>query len=315
MSVVLLASLPLLFGRLHAQGSAAASGGIAARYPGDVGIENDPSVVFVEKFNESSLTALLNRWTDSAPGTMAFSTDVPAGNVSGARSLNVPAGGQLYKVLSGVDTLYVRYYINYPVSNIPHHSGIWLGGNNPVSPWPVGIAGTKPSGNANFIAAAEQNYNVTHAFDHYDYWMNMRSDGGGAYWGNMLLNNPSVQGKLGQWTCVEQMVKLNSPTTAFNGEHAIWLDGAKVSHLGLGFPNGTWSGGIFTQKPTGTPFEGFRWRNTTSLNINFLWLQNYSPEYSTVIKFSNVVAAASYIGCLGSTPAAPAPPTNLRIVS
>ena len=43
--------------------------------------------------------------------------------------------------------------------------------------------------------------------------------------------------------CVEHMVKLNNPVTASNGEHAIWLDGVKVSHLGQGFPNGSWTGG------------------------------------------------------------------------
>ncbi len=68
--------------------------------------------------------------------------------------------------------------------------------------------------------------------------------------------------------CVEQMVKLNNPVTASNGEHAIWLNGVKVSHLGQGFPNGSWSGGIFTQNPAAAPFEGFQWRNNASLNLN-----------------------------------------------
>ena len=328
MSVALLAPLPLLFGRVHAQegsgrtSATAASGlvtvsasGIAARYPGDVGIENDPSIIFVEKFNESSLTAMTNRWTDSA-GSMAFSTDVPAGNPAGSHSIKtqsvsgVSDGVQLYKVLQGLDLLYVRYYIKYPTNTV-HHGNIGIGGNNPVSPWPVGIAGSKPSGSDAFIAEAEQNQND--AFDHYDYWMNMHPDAGGSYWGNWLLNDPNVKADLGHWMCVEQMVKLNNPTTAFNGEHAFWMNGIKISHLGLGFPNGTWEGGIFTQSPTGTPFEGFRWRNTTSLNINFIWLTTYSPEYSTTLSFSNVVAATSYIGCL--TPSnAPAPPKNLRIL-
>src|SRR2546422_2425143 len=41
----------------------------------------------------------------------------------------------------------------------------------------------------------------------------------------------------------------------FNGEHAIWLNGVKVSHLGKGFPNGSWNGGIFRQNPNGSPFR------------------------------------------------------------
>ena len=47
----------------------------------------------------------------------------------------------------------------------------------------------------------------------------------------------------GQWMCVEHMIKLNSPVTASNGEHAIWLNGTQISYLGAGFPNGTWSSG------------------------------------------------------------------------
>jgi hypothetical protein len=109
--------------------------------------------------------------------------------------------------------------------------------------------------------------------------------------------------------CVEQMVKLNTPVTASNGEHAIWINGVKVSHLGQGFPNGSWSGGIFTQDPAGTPFEGFQWRNTTSLNLNWLWLQVYSTSGAGTFKYAHVVAAKSYIGCLASgSPVPPTPP-------
>jgi hypothetical protein len=303
--------------------------GLAARYPGDAGIENDPSVVFVEKFQEPTLAGLFTQWTDVLNGAaMLLSSDVPAGSPL-ARSLTIPwigggvsDGGHLYKVLSpGVtDTLYVRYYIKYPTSGNFHHAGVWMGGFNPVSAWPDPQAGSKPAGNDRFIAGAEQN-NVEHSFDHYNYWMAMHPDGGGAYWGDFLLNKPSVQATPGQWTCVEHMVKLNNPTTAFNGEHAIWLNGVKVSHLGQGFPNGTWSGGIFTQNAGGTPFEGFRWRSDANLNLNWIWLQNYSPDdpvgVSSTIKFAHMVAAKSYIGCLGSgTPPGPppGPPTRLRII-
>ena len=107
--------------------------------------------------------------------------------------------------------------------------------------------------------------------------------------------------------CVEHMVKLNNPVTAFNGEHAIWLNGVKVSHLGLGFPRGTWTWGNFTQDPNGVPFEGFQWRNDPNLNLNWIWLENYSPNdpagFSSSIRYDHVVLAKSRIGCL--TPVAP----------
>jgi len=286
------------------------AGGIAASYRGDVGIESDPNVIFVERFDETSTSSLFGRWTDILNGpAMSFSTDVPTGSPV-THSLNIPwvgggvnDGGHLYKEFSpGVDdTLYVRYYVKYPTSGQYQHEGIWMGGYNPPLPYPNPQAGVLPAGNDRFSAAAEQTDDRTH-FDHYNYWMNMRRAGDGNYWGNTLLNDPNTRVKTGQWECVEHMVKLNNPVTSFNGEHAIWIDGVKVSHLGQGFPNGTWSGGNFTQTPGGTPFEGFRWRSDANLNLNYIWLQVYAPldpaGFNGAIKYAHVVAARSYIGCL-----------------
>src|SRR5690606_29402950 len=138
---------------------------------------------------------------------------------------------------------------------------------------------------------------------------NMRPSSDGRHWGNLLLNNAAVQAGRGEWTCVEQMVKLNNPVSASNGEHAIWLNGVKVSHLGQGFPNGSWSGGVFTQSSTGTPFEGFRWRSDAKLNLNWIWLQNYASAdpagFAGDMFFDHLVVARKRIGCL--TPAASAP--------
>jgi hypothetical protein len=301
--------------------------GIAAVHPGDLGIETHPDVVFVEKFEENTLADLYNRWTDILNGpAMAFDADVPPGS-PGTRSLNIPwvgggvnNGGHLYKQVSPaiVDTLHVRYYIKYPMNGRHHHEGIWMGGYNPPLAWPNPQAGIKPAGNDRFSAAAEQSH-ATSRFDHYDYWMNMRAAPDGRYWGNTLLNDPNVVGRRSQWMCVEHMVKLNNPVTASNGEHAIWIDGFKVSHLGQGFPNGSWIWGNFTQNPSGSPFEGLRWRNNANLQLNWIWLQNYSPDdpagFTGSMKFDHVVAAKSYIGCLAPTASGPpAAPTGLRVV-
>jgi hypothetical protein len=308
--------------------AAADSAGIASRYPGDAGIESDPAVVFVEKFDETSTAAVFNRWTDILNGgSMSLTTDVPLGS-SGSRSLTIPwtgggvnTGGHLYKQLTpGIDdTLYIRYYVKYPAAGRYAHDGIWTGGYNPALAWPNPQAGTKPAGNDRFSAAAEVQHS-TGKFDHYDYWMNMRLSGDGNYWGNVLLNNPAATAPRGQWICVEQMVKLNNPVSTSNGEHAIWLNGVEMSHLGPGFPNGSWSGGNFIQSPTGPAFEGFRWRSDANLKLNYLWLQTFAPDEAAgsngSMKFDHVVAARSYVGCLSTAPVSPpAAPTNLRIVN
>ena len=287
---------------------APSSSGISALYPGDAGIQNHPNVIFTEQF-EDSIDNITSRWGDARrPESMQLSSDVPAGT-GGGRSLSVPfsggvsSGGHLYKVISpGInDTMFVRYYIKYPSNGVLGHSGIWMGGYNPVSDWPNPQSGKKPNGDDRFIAAGEQNQ-LLGSFDHYNYWMAMHASADGYYWGDFLLNNQSVQAPRGQWVCVEEMVKLNNPTTAFNGEHALWINGVKVSHLGQGFPNGYWVYGIFTQDPSGSPFEGFRWRSTTSLNLNWIWLQNYMPDnpagVSGTMLFDHVVVATSYIGCV-----------------
>ena len=105
--------------------------GLAARYPGDVGIEKDPAVVFAEDFEEGTLDVLLKRWTDTSNKNgkvLAFSTDV-AGESAGKRSLQITAtrgensGGHLFKVLSpGHDELYVRFYTRFaPDYGFCHH--------------------------------------------------------------------------------------------------------------------------------------------------------------------------------------------------
>jgi hypothetical protein len=302
------------------------AGGISTRYPFDVGIETDADVIFVEKFEESTTSLLFGRYNDvHNPSTMTFSTDIAPGSPAGSHSLNVSwtggsnDGGHLYKVLSpGIDDkLYVRYYIKYPTSGKYRHEGIWVGGSNPVTNWPNPQAGIKPAGNDRFIAVAEQSDDSSH-FDHYNYWMDMHVHGDGKYWGNMLLMNPNVDVPRGQWACVEHMVKLNNPVSASNGEHAIWINGVKVSHLGQGFPNGTWTWGNFTQTSSGSPFGGFRWRSDANLKLNWIWLQNYSPDdpagFTSSLKFDHVVVAKNYIGCLSSAPAPPRSPLNVRII-
>ena len=187
-----------------------------------------------------------------------------------------------------------------------------MGGYNPAIGWPNPQAGIKPTGSDRFSGSAET-FAATGQFDHYDYWMGMHQSADLNYWGNLLLNDSNVRATAGQWMCVEHMIKLNNPVTASNGERAIWLNGVQISHLGAGFPNGTWSGGIFTPSPSGTPFPGFQWRSDPNLNINYLWLQNYSPDTSAGtprdMKFAHLVAAKSYIGCLTAGSSDTTPPT------
>jgi hypothetical protein len=177
-----------------------------------------------------------------------------------------------------------------------------MGGYNPPSDWPLGMGGVKPSG-TDFFSTSFELSRITKTADHYNYWMGMHPDGVGSYWGNTLLNNPAVTIPLNTWTCVEHRIKLNKPLTSFTGEHTVWLNGNPVSSLGYMFPNGTWSGGKFTQNPAAiTKFEGFKWRSIDVLKINWIWLQAYvdvsDTSLITTTWFSNVIVATQYVGPL-----------------
>ena len=69
--------------------------GLAQKYPGDVGIEEDEAVVFVENFETGELKDICSRWGNFRADNISLSDDV--GPVSrGKRSLRIAWHGHLY---------------------------------------------------------------------------------------------------------------------------------------------------------------------------------------------------------------------------
>jgi hypothetical protein len=297
--------------------------GIAAKYVRDVGIANDPDVILTEMF-EDSIATLASRWNQAANSAgMSLTSDVPAAS-GGTRALQMTSvggtnsGGHLYKKLvPGHDQLYLRYYIKYSSSGTYHHTGGWLGGYNPPTAWPQGGAGTKPTGSDRFVIGPEPRDSVLR-FGLYTYWMEMRvSPDAVNYWGNTFVRNPSVVVKTDQWMCVEVKVKMNSPLSGRNGELALWIDGTQLLDLRQGSPLGNWVFNMFTPNPAGTPFDGFRWRATDLLKLNWIWLQHYTtgnpPGFIGKVWWDHIVLAKKYIGPINTSPSPPAAPTSLRV--
>jgi hypothetical protein len=290
--------------------------GLAVGYPGDIGIESDPRVVFVEQFEEATVAELVARWEDSKSEGISFSSDVPIGS-SGSQSVRFHGeeAVDLYtRLLPGYDQLYVRYYakIDPQCSGIHHWS--WLGGHNPSTAWPWPRAGTRPEGDERWSTGVEP-MGSDWAWDFYTYWMHMRTNPGGGYWGNDFNGRPSpYPANRGVWVAIELMVKMNDPVAEWNGEQAIWIDGELKSHLGPGFPRGEWIWDGFYPNDSctltgpcdtnGSPvlccqdFEGFQWRSDPDLNINYFWLENYvtGDPASCGVLFDHVVVATEYIG-------------------
>jgi len=295
---------------------------LAEKYPGDVGIESDPNVVFVENFEEGSIPAILSRWDSyKRSDHMSLVSDVPGPSSGLASLLMTHVGGDgtavdLYRrLLPGYDELYFRFYAKIDTACNPIHHFVHMGGYNPPTSWPQGTAGYRPDGDDHFTTAIEP-HGTAWRWDYYTYWMEMRSwqtpegvpDGRpNPYYGNTFISDSTFNVLRGEWLCIEVMVKMNYPTTERNGEQAVWVNGLPwyvggqlASHLGEGFPYGNWQSATWAPSLAGVPFDGFRWRSVEELKLNFFWLETYittAPTgYVSKVWFDDIVIAKEYIG-------------------
>src|SRR5256884_3152405 len=178
--------------------------GIAARYPGDVGIETDPEVFFVERFDEGTIASLAARYEDVLnQGDLSFVADVPPGSAASSSLLMTAVGGvrpgaHLFKNLAADgraqdDTLYLRYYVKYRSPFTPHHNGVWMGGANPPVDWPNPQAGTRPAGGDPFLVPTGT-VTSTMRLDNYVYRKDIPGDPNGQHLGNEFLQGAGPRG-------------------------------------------------------------------------------------------------------------------------
>ena len=282
---------------------------IAEKYTNDIGIAQDPDVLYAEHFNDG-ISNILGRYTNvsNAAGMLLDDRDIPAGGVTPALTITnngaLNDGGLLYRPFNpGFNgTVFLRYYVKYPSSSkgYIHHESVWIGGYHPSTPYPSPHAGICGLGDKR-ISIAYEPVNAP-AMDTYLYWGDMKPGARNRCYGNDMINNSPTAQQLewDKWLCVEIMIKLNNPVTAFNGELAVWHNGKKIGHWGAGFPNGYWNADSWINDSTHPPFQGFRWRTDGGLNINYLWIEFFDDTtpagQSHHIKFANLVMAKSYIG-------------------
>jgi hypothetical protein len=269
-----------------------------------------PGVVFSDDF-EGDLGSILARWGNgtSDPSRISLVSDVPPSS-PGSKSLQLATNGggfsYLFKQLaSNYERLYYRYYVKYEGEDY-HHSGAMLGGYEPPTSYPQGDAGLKgvrANGDKLLNLSFEAVDPNARRLDFYNNWIDMQGPAfQGQYYGRHLLQDLNL-GVPHQWTCVELMVGLNTPASASNGELAVWIDGAPVVHFRPGAPNGFWDAVGNWRMDAGSPaFGGFRWRDTSSLGLNWVKLQSYNAVPR--IWFDDVVVSTERIGCNGE----PAPP-------
>ncbi len=306
--------------------------GLSARYPGDRGIERDEAALLTEDFETGTLEDLGDRWEsvkNPDRSALALVPDAPPHD-PGHRSLQITAtlhrntGGYLYRRLPrGVDTAYARFYVRF--SNRPEyiHHFVHLGGYRPSTRWPQGGAGERPRGDERMTVGIEPWGRRGEApppgvWNFYNYWHEMKIHGDGRYWGNPLRPVRDHQVPAGRWQCVEVMMKCNSEPRSHDGELALWLDGRPAAHFIKGVPRSPWNrAGFHLLEEGGEPFQGFCWRTTNELKINFFWLLHYvtpnaarqnrveDPRTVNPVRFDNIVVATEYIGPIAPAENAP----------
>jgi len=297
------------------------TGALSDRYPGDANIASDPDVIFTEMAEASSLAELFARWSaNSTANSIALDASTFVPGSPGRQSLRLfttagPLGpgtvrtAMLYKHFPTgfTGTVFVRWYVKYNTVGTFHHSGPRLGGNNPLSAsTPNSPAGVRPNGADFFYLGAEPSQAKTGPalrsnFDFYNYWMHQRGTTffPGQFFGNSFVNSSAVSIDLNAWTCIEVQLTLNEPVTSFNGEIALWINGVELARVKQG-TLGSFNEDDFFPSASGSAFEGFQWRNTASLPINYFQLLHFVDNdpagLVNSVNYDHVVVARKYIG-------------------
>ncbi len=297
--------------------------GLSSKYPGDGGLARDPAVLLAEDFETGELGDLGRRWSEVSNKdgkVLSFSSDVPTGS-RGRRSilftstLGENTGGHLYARLPrAVDRAFARFYVKFPEDCGYVHHFVHMGGYNPPTRWPQGGAGERPRGDERVTVGIEPHghygqYPAPGAWTFYNYWQEMKISADGRYWGNGLQGTRPAVIPRSRWQCVEVMLHLNSAPDKADGELALWLDGKLVWHFVKGARRTQWTGmGFRLLEKDGEPFEGFRWRKSDDLKINFFWLLYYvtenaprqnkvsNPLLNNRVWFDDIAVATEYIG-------------------
>jgi hypothetical protein len=306
--------------------------GLAAKYPGDVGIADDPSVIFFYDFEveDSSKLKSSTGWGYTAYLETISIEEGAATGVVGNKIANytVTRGknetAELYKafIRKGWDQVYLRFYTKFAEDHPGLHHFVSLRGSTLAQPAPSGKAGQLPVDEFSItidIAAFPRPGN----WYFYASWPEMRSwqtpegvpDGrDNPYYGNIIPPPESVDVPRGEWVCVEIMVKMNTTPDKSDGELALWINGKQVINMAPGSVKGYWNREKYIIDPVnGEPFEGFRFRTNPKVQVNVVRLQHYVSEGSfenaanyvgtdkvnlrqATVWFDNVVMATEYIG-------------------
>lgn len=215
---------------------------------------------------------------NSGNGSIRFTAPANNGVSSGA-------GATGWLGNAGLERAHLRYHIrfapDYDQGNL-NHTGGSLAAVSGTDKWQaMGKAGIRPRGDDHFNSRFEpwcdwRKVKPPGYLFLYTYWMDMKKDPDGHYWGNMLA--PEVADHFvperGRWYCLEHMIRANTPGKA-DGELAAWIDGKLYLH-----------------------FTGIRWRSDARVLVKRFDLGVYVHQAAkdNTVWFDDVAVSTGYIG-------------------
>ena len=281
--------------------------GIAAKYPGDLGIEKDPAVILADGFEDCSSPAdLRGKWDFLFHDANMRITEEPADVHGGKKALQFTVPQQRAALAIGVDkelaseqdALFLRWYAKFEKGYFVRGGSVHNGGSISAHYFVDGQStpGIRADGRNKFLANYESEnstgaspgmlnvycYHPEQGGDFGDHFYppgrvvpgsEVRS--GAATFGPDFVARPDVIPELGRWYCYEYMMKANTPGRR-DGRIACWLDGKLVAD----FPN-------------------LRLRDAGTLKINHFGIGLFiarNDARANTKWYDDVVAATSYIG-------------------
>jgi hypothetical protein len=279
--------------------------GIAAKHPADVGIANDPGVVFSDDFESYTQASQLNNRWDAVYQNQYVGITTTAANVHGGKQAlqftlpqqTAELSDSVDKILSPEqDILFLRYYSKFqPPYDVvgSSHNGSSVSAhyfiNGQATP------GVPANGTNKFLANLENwrgdaatpspgdlNIYVYHPLQR-DIWGDHFFPTGLVSpntslpfdFGSSFVARPDIIPELDRWYCYELMVKANTPGQK-DGRIAYWLDGK----LSGDFPN-------------------LRLRDIATLTIDRIGISFHiksNPNGQSQKWYDDIVVATSYIG-------------------
>ena len=286
-------------------GGAPAGEGIASKYPGDAGIENDPQVIFADGFETYSQPDDLQQKWDAVFHLQQIRIATEPENVfHGNRAVEFTVPEQLNelsnatdKVLTEeLDALYLRFYSKFqPPFDVvgSSHNGAMISAHYFIDG--MATPGIPADGTNKFLANLENwrgesetaspgylNVYIYHP-EQRDIWgdhffptgMVLPNSSLPFDFGPTFVSRPDIIQDLDRWYCYEYLLRANTPGMR-DGQITVWLDGELVAD----FPN-------------------LRLRDIASLKTDRFGIGFHigsNPNGTTKKWYDNVVAATAYIG-------------------